>query len=150
MESIPEELRSLLDNRISAYDELEIVLLLAGHPARWFTASSVADRFDLADETAENALGQLCANGLAQQSRGGGGSVYYRYWPRHQRLRRTIELLEREYRDNPAAVVLQVSTNAIDRARMSLLRTFAKGLLTRGDSADHQEVPKRPGPRSRD
>jgi hypothetical protein len=130
---IPEDVQALLRERIGSYEELEILLLLAREPAAAFTADSVGQRVRVPGPAAAGALDRLCAAGLATGCAGSGsgseqtGSAF-RYQPRGD-LDRAVELLVREARDNPLAIIKLMSANAIERIRMSAVQMFADAFV---------------------
>jgi DNA-binding MarR family transcriptional regulator len=125
---IPGDVQALLRDRIDSYEELEILLLLAGEPAVTFTAEATGERLNIAVPRAANALHRLRAGGLAESSRGEAGTLY-RYSPRNLRLASSVELLVREYRDNRLGIVKVLTANAITRMRTATLRAFADAFV---------------------
>ncbi|HVL85763.1 MAG TPA: hypothetical protein VM367_15970 [Pseudonocardia sp.] len=139
---IPEEVRHLLRDRVSSYEELEILLLLAREPGIGRTPEVVGELARVPALAAAAALERLRGTGLIEQSPGD-GELAYRYRPDGP-FSDTVDLLVRESHENPVEIIKLMSANAIERIRMSALVVFADAFVLRSDT-DRRDGDKRDG-----
>lgn len=122
------DVRRLLFERVTSYEQLEALLLLHASPAQDWTARDVAAalRIDVGNATA--ALTALAAQRLLEPS-SGQPPQRHRYAPADSALATCTDKLARAYAESRLEVVKQMSINAIERVRSSAARTFADAFL---------------------
>lgn len=131
---IPEDVRALLRTCVSSYEELEVLLLLAREPDEHVTAAAVADRVRVPVPAVVAALDTLVDAGLLEADRAAGT---FGYRPRADRAAAVARLLE-EARENPVAIIRVMSTNAIERIRLSAVNMFADAFVLGRDGSRGQ------------
>lgn len=125
MSGLAEELAQFLREKITSYEELEVLRLLARRPVRSWSVTEVAANFALTPEVAAASLSGLLAAGELLQAEPLGN---YRYAPANDRTRALIEQLERACNEQRTDVVQAMTTNAIGRVRSSAARRLADAL----------------------
>src|SRR5262249_21169403 len=125
--AVSTELQAFLYERISSYDQLE-VLLLVRHDGKEWNAEAVSVKLNIAASAALAALEELCEAGLLKSS-GSGKSSAFVYVSDNAKLEATLSLLAREYEDNRLEIVRVMTRNAIDRVRNQAVTTFAEAFV---------------------
>lgn len=118
----------LLAEKITSFEQLEILLLLRRHQGEALSAVSTAHRLRISDGAAEEAMAHLHRHGLVAE-RGEDGSALFSYHPGNAALAQTVDQLAALYEQNSLVVIKQMSANSLERVRMEAIRTFADAFL---------------------
>jgi hypothetical protein len=129
---IPPEVLTLLRERLSGLDELEVLLLARSDPSRRWTASAVAERLGLPDRASEPVLASLQANGMVVEE-GRGAEREFSYRPATPALDATVSSLATIYHERPLEVMRILSHSALERIRSAAARTFADAFVIGGN-----------------
>lgn len=124
----PEPVRLLLRERVTDFEELEVLLLLMRRPEARATVRAAADETRLPTDLVERAVAALCACGLLVRFEEGPS---YLYRPASASLAADCEQLRRVYDEDPLAIVRIMSRLAIERVRMSTPSAFANAFRFR-------------------
>lgn len=122
------EVRRVLSEHVTSYEQLEALLLLHGSAARDWTAADVAAALRIDAAVAAATLTALSAQRLLARAEGA-SPPRYRYAPVDSALAGGIDKLAQAYAEMRLEVVKQMSANAIERVRSSAARTFADAFL---------------------
>jgi hypothetical protein len=124
---IPEEIRSLLRDRIPSHEQLEVLLLMHSDPARQWAIEEFSDNLRISVILAEEAVQHLAAAGLVELFRQPGKALRARGpLPAYAGL---VDRLAQVYRDARLEVVMLMSANAIERMRTGAVRAFADAFV---------------------
>jgi hypothetical protein len=126
-DEIPENVRVLLREHLTSFERLEIVLLLHADPAQDWNVASISERTRIAREQVIEALQGLEASGLITGVAGKPDVI--RYEPSHAGLAEAMKGLDQAYRERRAAVMSEMSINAIQRIRSGTMRAFADSFV---------------------
>lgn len=123
-QELPTPVKALM-RRIETHEQLDIVLTIAGEPARLWTLDEVMRRTRLSQELAESSLEGLVREGLLVSAPGG--------WrlPSEPHLLEAVKQLAAHYRDNLVAIIRELTENALERVRTKALRTFADAFVVK-------------------
>lgn len=123
------ELQVFLRERISSYETLEALLLLARTPGRSWSSAELAQELNVAEDSLASPLRRLAAiEGLLTTTRV--ASVpRFEYAPAREGLARVVAELERAYRDQRLTIVQMMSENALARVRGAAAQRLAEAFL---------------------
>lgn len=123
---LPENVRSFLRDHLTSFECLELLLLLHRRiePA---SADALARQTGIAVELVLAALLQLESSQLVRRS--ATEPPAFRFAPATAELTRAVDDLESVYRDQRAAVMSEMSINAIGRIRSGTLRAFSDAFV---------------------
>lgn len=133
--AIPPEVKELLRRAIHSIEELEILLVLRGAVMRSWTAEQLARELRLPEAMAASALQSLVVNKLALQV-GIPAPQQYQYRLQPPEGEEAVAELVETYAQYRLEVLMQISSNAIERVREGALRTFADAFRFRGGRRD--------------
>lgn len=134
---IPDDVSSLLQERISGLDELKTLLLVSSDASKRWTASSVAAHFGRRTLWMEVVLEKLCATALLV-GEGDGSERRFVYRPDTPTLDAAVRSLAEVYDTQRVNVVLMLSNKAMDRIRQAASRSFACALVTTRNDRDDE------------
>jgi hypothetical protein len=100
---IPEAAQRFVRRYITSLGQLEVLLLLAGNPSRWWSCDAVADELRTSDVAARQALRQLVSTYLLE-FRGAGPNASFRFQPEDGTARTLVPLLRQLYRHRLTAL----------------------------------------------
>jgi hypothetical protein len=123
-ESLPETVQRLLRDRLKSFEQLEVLLLLHRRADQHWTAAAASLEVRLAEDLVADALAALQKHGLIRSA-----GLEFRYDPAESRVAAAVEDLVIACRNRHAAVMSQMSTNAIERIRSGSLRAFADSFV---------------------
>jgi len=128
--TIPDPVRLLLRDQLTSFERLAVVLLLHKHAPHELSADSIADQLQMRSELVDEALAGLADGGLVET-----GTVpqAWRFSATH--LSDAVSALSAAYCEQRAAIVGELSVNAIERIR-------SKPLIITGsaDVPDHEQA----------
>lgn len=101
--NIPAEVQRFVADHITSADQLDILLLLYGHPEREWTARQVSESVFTVPASAIMRLEQLVANRLLTST--GGTDPAYRYGPATSALATQVDALAAAYRADRVGVI---------------------------------------------
>lgn len=130
-EALPESVQRLLRDRLKSFEQLEVLLLLHRRGREDWTVTSASAEVGLTEERTGEALLALMKYRLV--TRDGG---VYRYAPVDAAAARAIDDLAIACQERRAAVMSQMSSNAIERIRSGSLQTFADSFVFRRKKDD--------------
>jgi hypothetical protein len=133
--AIPESVRELISRSIHSIEALELLLMLRGPVVRSWTAEQLARDLRLPENMVVSALQALVVNKLALQV-GEQSLPKYQYRLQAPEAEQTIVELAELYAHNRVEVLMQISSNAIERVRRSALRTFSDAFRLPGKKKD--------------
>jgi DNA-binding IclR family transcriptional regulator len=125
---LDEGLASLLSERVSTIDRLQLLLVLHASAGRSFTASELAEQAGIPVDTAAEDLEGLHGAGLAGREEGT-DPLRYRYAPADAGLGTLVDRLEKAWIHSPVPVVRLLAARAIERVRTAALLTFADAFV---------------------
>jgi hypothetical protein len=125
-ETFSDTLRALLREHLTSFEQLEIILLLRVPPVHDWTVSAMSDQLRMPRELAEAALAGLVSGGLVRCDPTG---AHFRFAPATPALAQAVEDLATAYADRSAAVLSEMSINAIARIRSGPMRAFADSFI---------------------
>ena len=131
-DEIPPDVQRFLYERITSYEQLEILVRLAESPAGQ-DLNSLASALGISPDAALEALTTLVDAKLVARL---GGEQAYRYAPRELALDTVAKQLAALYRAQRFAVVKVMTDNSLQRLRGSALHTFAECFLIGGPKKD--------------
>lgn len=120
--------RSLLLERVTSHDELQVLLSLRGRAHCETTAEDLARELELGEAACTAALERLSAQGLAARVSDGRA---FRFHPITVSLAREVDALEHAYRSSQLTVLQALSESAMQRVRASAARAFPEALRRR-------------------
>jgi hypothetical protein len=128
--AIPDDVLALLHDRVSSFEELEVLLLTRRDPSRAWSVDAIALSLNLRAEEADAALTKLVVLGLMRKDESG-----LVYSPGD--YSETIDRLARAYEENRMQLMKQMTANAIERLRTGAARAFARAfVIRRGGKGD--------------
>jgi hypothetical protein len=122
--AITPEITRFVAEHIPSADQLDILLLLHGDPAKLWKAEDVSRAVFTVPTAATMRLEDLVARGLLVSS--GGADPSYRYQPANEGLRGQVDALAAAYRTNRVAVI-----NLVFQRRPDPLRSFSDAFRVR-------------------
>jgi hypothetical protein len=124
-----EHLQQFLFERVTTYEELEVLLLLLRKEGLAFSAAGVAEQLGASRDDCLTALENLERQGLLARAE---EPTKFRYAPSDSALAQGVEELATAYRDQRILVIQMMSRNAVARVRTAAIRTFADAFRLRG------------------
>lgn len=131
-EEIPVEIHRFMYERITSYEQLEVLVRLA-ESSEPEDVTLIATALGVSSDVALEALDSLVGAGLLARL---GRERSYRYAPREPALDAAARELVALYRVNRFAVVKAMSDHSFQRLRSSALHTFAECFLIGGPKKD--------------
>lgn len=128
MSPLPENVASLLRERIESFEQLEVLLLVRGERERNWTAESVSKILKINVAIAAEALDHLCRKNLLDV-RVGNEQLIFRFAPATAALEGDVTALAQVSIDRRVDVMSAMSSNAVQRMRTSTIRLFADAFL---------------------
>jgi hypothetical protein len=122
---IPSELRQFLRDHVETYEQLEILVLLAGAPDRHWRGDDIAAALHLDRAVVAEALAHLDRAGVLEP---GGGDAAPRVAARPDHAVMLARLAE-VYRRDRLGIMNLMTSNALERVRTSALRAFTSAFL---------------------
>jgi hypothetical protein len=127
---IPDDVSALLHDRVSSFEELEVLLLIRGNPSRAWSVEAITLSLNLGADEADAALTKLVVLGLMRREESG---LFYS----PGEYSATIDRLARAYEENRMQLMKQMTDNAIERLRTGAARAFARAfVIRRGGKGD--------------
>ena len=127
-DSLPAQVQDFLRDRLRSFEELETVRLLRAERAEWWNADAVAAKLKLPTSLADDALESLLGKGLLV-ARVQGGIKLYRYDSVEPALDALVAQTMASYDEDRIGVMQVMSSNAVERVRGGVIRTFADAFL---------------------
>ena len=127
-DELGDKTRTLLRDFITSFEMLEIFLLLHGSAGRDWSVAEITSHLHIADDLVVRALESLSTRRLILGSpplRPG----QFQYSPGNRDLADAGDELARDFAERRAAVLLTMSTNAIERLRSGALNAFADAFI---------------------
>lgn len=132
-ETIDEGVRTLLLERIEAFEHLELLRRMHRKPEQRWTPQDVAEQLRISQTLAEAALEHLVRHQLiaAATVEGEEGTMItaFTYRPQDPALAATVDRLTLAYDDSVLEIMKLMSANAIERARNKALRFFSDAFI---------------------
>ena len=125
---IDEAVLTLLRDKITSFEQLEIVLLLRGRREEALSAVAIAQLLRVSDSAAEEALDHLYRHDFLSIRREADQPGFV-YSPASASLGDAVDQLAVSYEQNTLAVIKQMSSNSLERVRTEAIRTFADAFL---------------------
>ena len=122
--AISSEVQALLRRSIHSIEELEVLLVLRGAVVRDWTAEELARELRLPENLVVSALQALVLGELAIQE-GEGSPLHYQYDLQAPETEQVVAELAKTYAQYRLEVLMQISSNAIERVRKGALITFS-------------------------
>lgn len=113
--AVPEVIDRFLARYVDSVEQLEILLLLASHPSRRWSAEEVAAAVYSTPDSVLRRLGRLLADGLFQL--GSTSDPGYYYAPRTPELAEAVQQLESCYRERRVAIITLIASRPMDNVR---------------------------------
>ena len=134
-EDVSQNVRTLLRERITSFELLEVLMFLHARPGEYWSATMLAGPVRLSEEEVHATLESLQAQQLAEMSpmQASGG---YRYAPHDAALASAVDELVQNLGERRAAILSLMSTNAIERVRSAASSAFADAFLLKGKPKD--------------
>lgn len=126
-DQLPQAVLLLLHERITTFEQLEIMLLLRAHPEKEWNAPTLSATTGIPIELTHESLMKLAAGGLLEPS--GSGPIAFRFRPRQPDIGEAIDALALAYHEQRALVMSTMSMNAIERIRSGTIRAFADSFV---------------------
>ncbi len=123
---LPEGVRWFILHHINSVEQLEILLLLHGHPGRAWSADAVARELRIAPASAGERLEDMVRDRLFVRQ--GVSPKEYRYGPENMKLDDAVRGLAAEYVKRRVTVINSIYSKPIDK-----IRTFADAFRLRKD-----------------
>jgi hypothetical protein len=127
-DELGDKTRTLLRDFITSFEMLEIFLLLHANLQRDWSAAEVAGHVRIADDLVVRALESLRARRLIRGSPPLAAGRF-QYAPESRELADAADALAHDFAERRAAVLLTMSTNAIERLRSGALNAFADAFI---------------------
>lgn len=133
--AIPEQVRDLISRSLHSIEALEVLLVLRGPVVRTWTAAQLASELRLPESAVLAALEALIVRHLALQT-SDAPPLQYQYRLQAPEAEETVVELAAIYAHNRVEVLMQISSNAIERVRRGALRTFSDAFRLPGRKKD--------------
>ena len=133
---VPEAVRRLLVERISGFEDLELLLLLCREPDRPWTPAAAAEKLGIADTVVETAFTALVQRELAA----GVGGGAYTFAPAVPSLRSACEQLRTIHEQDRFRIVGLMAETAFERIRHATTKAFADAFLIRKPRKDDPDA----------
>jgi hypothetical protein len=134
-DDLPEDVRTLLNEHIESYEQLEVLLLVRRARYEEWTVAGLAARLHVREELIGAALEGLEAAGLVAAT-SAAPVPRFAFRPRSSGLDAAAGRLDREYAERPIRIIQLMSANAIERLRTAALHTFADAFVLKKDGKD--------------
>jgi hypothetical protein len=121
---IPADVRRFIVDHVHSVEQLEILLLLHRHPARWWTASDVNAEIRTSLASADDRLRDLAERGLAGVD--AGTPPRYRFAPAEGATAVLVSRVAETYREHRVSVVTLIYSKPSDAVR-DLAEAFRLG-----------------------
>jgi hypothetical protein len=131
---LPEDLKRLLTAHIESYEHLAILVFLYGERPRAFTSAALSDSLKISAGLVSAALASLQQAHLVRAP--SASPPHYAYDDSNPALAASVEVLAREYAENPVRIIQLMSSNAIERVRTAALHAFADAFIFKKDPGD--------------
>ena len=118
MSFVPEEVRLFVCDRVGSVEGLEVLRRTASHPLRSWSASELALDLYLSEDGVDDSMYALVESGLLGKEPDG----RFRYHPAAARFDEMVQQALEVYHEHPDAVVRCLTTRAMSRVRVSLIR----------------------------
>ena len=128
--TLPENVRTLLQDCLASYEELNILLFLRRESPQAWSAESIGSRLAVPRSLVVVALAELQGNHLIETGTDPAESRYT-FAPATPALRDAVGDLSAAYEQHPLEVIKCMSDNAMKRLRLAALRTFADAFVLR-------------------
>lgn len=126
---LPTKVDALLRDHLKSFEQLEVLLLLRARSSESLTPEAAASELRLDPERIQDAMSGLETSGLLHRTTVEPPSYQYRSANMH--LEAAVDELVIAYRERRAAVMSQMSTNAIERIRSGSLKAWADAFIIR-------------------
>lgn len=123
---LPEGMRWFILHHINSVEQLELLLLLHGHPGRAWSTDVVARELRIAPASAGEQLEDMVRDRLFVRQ--GVSPKEYRYGPENMKLDDAVRGLAAEYMKRRVTVINSIYSKPIDK-----IRTFADAFRLRKD-----------------
>jgi DNA-binding IclR family transcriptional regulator len=123
---LPDDVRTLLRDHVTSFECLELLLILHSRSEPG-SAQALSGQAGIAIALATPALAALESSQLVRRDTT--EPPNFRFAPATTALSRAVDDLERSYRDQRAAVMSEMSVNAIARIRSGTLRAFSDAFV---------------------
>ncbi|HEY7930345.1 MAG TPA: hypothetical protein VID71_10045 [Steroidobacteraceae bacterium] len=130
MAELDAEVRQLLSEHVTGYEQLEALLLLHRDSRQSSTGEQLGAELRIDAGSMATALAELAEHGLLERRTGPPPS--YRYAPVQTALAAAVDRLAQLYTEQRLEIIRQMSANAIERLRSSAARSFSEAFLLRG------------------
>lgn len=121
---LSEAVLRLLRDRLKSFEQLDVLLHLHRQPQAVVTIATVATEVHLSSELVAEALRGLQLADLVETD-----GIGYRYRPANDALVSAVDELVHALRERRAAVLSQMSANAIERIRSDTPKAFADSFV---------------------
>ena len=115
---VPEDVRLFVCDRVQSVEGLEVLRRSTSPPLRTWSASELALELYLSEDSVEEALETLVETGLFTREPDG----RFSYRPVNDRFEEIVRLALELYHEHPSAMVQCLTTRAMTRMRVSLIR----------------------------
>lgn len=115
---VPEEVRLFVCDRVQSVEGLEVLRRTVSHPSRAWSAAELALDLYLSEDSVEEAIDILVESGLLGKVEDG----RFSYRPLSERFDEIVVRALDAYHENPSAMVQCLTTRAMSRVRVSLIR----------------------------
>lgn len=126
---LPNKVDALLRDHLKSFEQLEILLLLRARVDESWTAEAAGAVLHLDPDLLVEAMSGLAASGLLQQTYA--DPPQYQYRAANENLAAAVAELVSTYQERRAAIMSQMSTNAIERIRSGSLKAWADAFVIR-------------------
>ena len=103
--SLSTEVRTFIDENISSYEDLQVLLLMHDHPGRKWDASDIAEQLRIEPFSASQHLMKLCKKGLVAHKDSSGALYDFEYTPYPEAKEQHISALAMAFERARADVV---------------------------------------------
>jgi hypothetical protein len=124
---LPENVRTLLRDHLPSFECLEVLLLLHALDGEPASVESIGRRTGIAVELVLQGLIALERSGILRKNIS--GPAEFRYAPATAWLQNACDDLARLHREQRAAIMSEMSINAIGRIRSNTLRAFTDAFV---------------------
>jgi hypothetical protein len=121
--------RQLIADHIVSVEQLEILLLLRGHPDVRYTAKSVSDQIRTSELSAAKRLADLASRGFLRVESSNPPS--YCYAPGSERLGEAVDAVAQAYAERPYTVIELIFSKPLEN-----LQVYADAFRFRKDDSD--------------
>jgi hypothetical protein len=135
-ESLPDNVRALLRERIESYEELEALLALERLRGAGLTTVELSAALRVNGPLIEQALRVLETRSLVRSRNAAERPLRYFYAPSNAELDDAVRALAKAYGEQPIRIIQLMSENAIQRLRTGAVRAFADAFILRKDKKD--------------